>query len=72
MGTVALPGTWHGIAVTTKSIISVHVVDDTVVVVIHTIGRNFSRVYPHIRRKIGMGIINPLIDHCDNQVRTPG
>ncbi len=72
MGTVTLPGTRHGIAVTTESVISVHIVDDTVVVVIYAIGRNFARVYPHVRREIGMSVINPLIDHCDNQVRAPG
>ncbi len=68
MGTVTV--SIHRIPIPIGKIIPVHIVDIAIIVVIHAVRGNFTGIGPHISGQIGMGIIDPGIDHGDDDIAT--
>jgi hypothetical protein len=46
-----------------------YVVDDTVVVVVNAVGRRFLAVDPHVRRQVGVGVVDTRIDDRNDHIR---
>ena len=59
-------------AITINPTRAVHVIDNTVAVIVNLITWDFARIDPHVRGEILVGIVNAGVDHRDNDIRAPG
>ena len=70
MGPVAV--VVHRVAVVVREVPAVHVVDETVAVVVDTVARDLAGIGPHIGGQVGMDVVDPGVDHRHPHVLAAG
>ena len=58
----------HRVAVLAIKIVAVNIVNKAIAVVVNLIAGHFSFVYPHVCRKVGMGIVHACVNNANDDI----
>ena len=62
----------HGIAVVIEEVVAVHIVDQTIVVVVNAVVGDFPGIRPHVSGKILVAIVDARINHRHHNIDRAG